>query len=380
MTSQAVERLDPGRHLPAGAPPALVDFKELHRRAVVLAKAHTVIPKAFHDKPEAIVFVGMRGGELGFSLGYSIENIDVIEGRAVPNAQARLTLIRKNGHQATWGRCDAFSATIRVRRKEFRDDPDAWVEFTYSLEDARRAELTALWVQRRYRNQGDRYDRTEKFVVGDLMTGVDDELLGLARKQEKDWVQVEVDHARLFSKDNWRKDPGAMCRARCITTVSRMEFSDLLAGYAIEPYSAEEQGYDVNEELGPDFGEQIERVVAQATDGEDEDIVDGELVDDPVAGGGEEEIPSPPAPSSTPAGEPSGAADPSPGPGDDDPAEWDAHRWKTEATARGVKVSALLKEARRIAGDAGAELPQAIEDLKDTALARSVFTWLVGQS
>lgn len=337
MPGTALERHVPTRHLPAGAAPAQVDFRELCLRANVLAKAHTVIPKAFHDNPQAIVFVGMRGGELGFSLGYSIENIDIIEGKAVPNAQARLTIIRREKHDARWGTCNASEATIRVRRKEYRDDPDAWVTYTYTIEDAIRAELATLWVERKYRKDGDRYDRTEKYVVGDVVNGLNPDLVDaataaaeadFAARLEDDsvktkpskpnlWVQREVAAGRIKSKDNWRKDPPAMLRARCITTVSRMEFSDVMAGHAIDPYEepADERGITEDDELGQDFGEQIARAAAAPkVDDSQIDVdaiyaehgVEDAVLVDPSDKGGEDDAPAPETGPGGGGGEPEG--------------------------------------------------------------------------
>jgi hypothetical protein len=221
--------------LSVGAAPALMSFDEMHRRAMVLAKAHEVIPKPFHDNPEAIVFVGMRGAELGFSLGYAIENIDVIQGRAVPNAQARLTLIRRNGHEARFKLSTATKAILRARRKEYREDPEGWVEFEYTIEDARRAELTAVWVEKWVSPEGGGKKYPLTYIVGDDR-GLNDELVETAPS----WAKQFINDKRFKSKDNWRRDPISMLRARAATHITRMEFSDVMAGYAVEPYDADE--------------------------------------------------------------------------------------------------------------------------------------------
>lgn len=97
-----------------------------------------------------------------------------------------------------------------------------------------------------------------------------------------------------------------MLRARCITTVSRMEFSDVMAGHAIDPYEepADERGI-ADDEAGTDFGEQVERAAGAArvddsaidVNGlyaEDDDIEDAVLVDETSGGGEPEGDPQPP--------------------------------------------------------------------------------------
>lgn len=221
------------RHVPVGAAPALIDFDEMLRRCTELCKAREVIRKEYWDKPQVMAFVGMRGAELGFSLGYSIANIDIIEGKPVVNAEARLTLLRLHGHEAIWDESTPERATLRYRRREYRNDPEMWRTYTYTLDMARESGLLDQWVERRYKNQGDQYYRTEKYVVGDDH-GINAELVAAAAAQGKEWVAKEIEAGKIKCKDNWRREKPSMIRAGCVRHVSRMDFSDVMAGAAID--------------------------------------------------------------------------------------------------------------------------------------------------
>lgn len=211
-----------------------------------------------------------------------------------------------------------------------------------------------------------------------------------------------------------------MLRARCITTISRMEFSDVMAGHAINPYEepADERGAD--DELGPDFSDRIEQAAGAAQphssvidvealyEDEDDDKPDPDEIvvelEDQIAGGGgdpnnQEPIPSPPAAPSAPAGEPSRtsteatgaepsapagathepsprAAEPDPSPVDD-PGTWDADRWKKEARSRKVKIADVIRKAIELAREAGEEPPVTLEELiANPTLCRGVFQHL----
>jgi hypothetical protein len=227
------------------------------RRAEVLAKSE-LVPKPLQDKPEAIMVIGVWGAEHGISLMTAINEVHVIENRPSPSAQLRLALLRRAGHEARFTESTSERATIRGRRREYRDDPDAWVTVTWTVDDARRAGLLDQWVQR----WNDK--RLERFVVGD-----DRGMAGL--KDAPDWARKLVAAGDVRSKDNWQKYPAEMLRARAASALCRMEFSDVLAAFGAHPHTAEE--------LGDDIGQDIDEP-AELADGVD----DAELVDPPAGG------------------------------------------------------------------------------------------------
>lgn len=363
------------RHIPAGAPAQALGFSDLVKRAEVLAKAKGVIPSVFENNAPAIVLVGMRGAELGFSLGYSLENIDVIDGKAVPNAQSRLTLIRKHGHEARFTESSAEKATLRARRSEYRDDPEAWVTFTYSIEDARRAELLDMWVEEwRVPPGGDRKKKM-KWAFGYIDTGPDQAKIDAA----PEWAKklIEAGPQAWHSKDNWRKDPISMCRAGATRHMCRMEFSDVMAGAGIDPSSVEPDDSDL------DF------IEARIAAGDDDFDDDPNIIDADVGPAGD----GCPVPGCTTSGnhrhdswviqraagdDADDQADEKPDAGGDtppadDPGGWDGDRWREVIREHSVPVATALKEARQLAQQRGEDLPSSLAELQGrNELARAL--------
>lgn len=365
----ALARTKP-HHVPAGAAAQDLDFAEMLARARILAKSG-LVPKALQENPEGIVLVGMRGAELGFSFGYSLENLDVIEGKAVPNAQARLTLLRLHGHEARFTESSSERATIRVRRKEYRDDPDAWVTFTYTIEDARRAELAVIWVEEWRTPPGGDRKKGMKYVIGDDR-GLDPAKVEAAPAWAKKLIDAGPDAYR--SKDNWRKDPASMLRAACVRHVTKMEFSDVMAGLGVDLVAA-----------AWDFDNDVDEVVdvtpePTAPDGPEEELDELTPIEDEaacpvpgcnVAGAHDHdrwaEQTATTASSDGEKGEPPPPAEPAGDGGD--PMAWDGDKWREVLAATGLKQVTALKEARRLAEGQGAPLPNSIDELKGTPLA-----------
>ena len=251
----------PVPHVPAGAAPAQLQFGEMLRRAEVLAKTD-LVPKPLQGKPEAIVVIGVWGAEHGVPLMTAIQEVHIIENRPSPSAQLRLALIRRAGHEVRWVETSPTRAVIQGRRREYRNDPSGWTTVEYTLEMARQAGLLDEWAERWV----DR--RKQTWVVGDD-TGRRD--VGEA----PDWVRAAVDAGDVRSKDNWRKYPADMLRARAAAVLARMEFSDVMAALDAHDYTAEEYGIDV----GQDLDEPVENTPPQEN-GDAEEVDDAVVVED----------------------------------------------------------------------------------------------------
>lgn len=286
--------------IPAGAPPAVLEFGEMMRRAAVLAKTD-LVPKAYQGKPEAIVLVGVWGAEHGIPLATAIQEVHIIEGRPSPSAQLRLALIRAAGHEAHFVESSTQRAVIKGRRREYRGDPGAWVEVTWTIDDARRAGLLNCWVERWVNN------RKETVVVGD------DEGLHDPTKFPE-WAQKAFHAGDIREKDNWRRYPAEMLRARAASNLARMEFSDVLLAVGAPAETSEELGFDVGQDIDdaaatadepaaaavlvpPDGGEGGEPAAADPGPEPERDVV------------APDESPTPPASSEEPARAPAGQPD-----------------------------------------------------------------------
>jgi hypothetical protein len=139
--------------------------------------------------PAAAILIMLKGRELGIPPLHALNNIAVIGGKPVANAELMLALIyRDHGDDAIhFTETTPQQCTISYARR-------AWAQrdtFTFSMDDARRAALSGT---------------------------------------------------------NWTKYPAAMLRARCISAVARLAFPDSIGGM----YSPEEMGaaVEVNPETG----------------------------------------------------------------------------------------------------------------------------------
>lgn len=386
MGDQAGRLATIDKHTPAGVRAADLDFGEMLRRANVLAKSG-LVPKALQDKPEAIVLVGALGAELGIPFVTALSEIHVIEGRPSPSAQMRLALVRRAGHEAEFVESSDERAVIRGRRQERRGDREGWVRVEWTMEQARRAGLTDRWVERWVKNSDNRNVK-QVVVVGDrdgIFTAEERLQRGLSTELP-DWARQALDGGEVKQKDNWVKYPADMLRARAASTLCRMAFSDVLAGLGVDPRTADEVGIAIAHD------------VDEPPADEDDDVVDGEIVEQ-----GED-------PGITPAqmsdgGAPSGSAEGSVGPAPSDAIEPERGRdnggaqvvggstapassgpvprlatggidWRELAKRHAITLGGLLIRARSFAEARSLPLPGAMEDVTDEQLVTDLLDWL----
>lgn len=216
------------------------------------------VPRALRGKPEAVLACILAGYEAGLSPMTSLRSIHVIEGRPAMSAELMRAVIQRAGH-------------------------DMWVEETSS---------------------------TRAIVAGQRS--------GRDRVLRVTWTEDDARRAGLLGKDNWKKYPRAMLVARASTELARMMFADVLAGisHSIEeladggltegplehlgppeqspqetataapaPRTAQARRAATPPNAAPD-GDQMAPMTrpnqgpAPALPGEDDDIVDAEIVDE----------------------------------------------------------------------------------------------------
>jgi hypothetical protein len=395
-SSRSVERF-----VPAGAPARTVSFDELYRQAKVLAETE-LVPKALQGNAEAIVLVGTYGAELGIPLTTSLQQIDVIEGKPSPSAQLRVALIRRAGHEIRWGETSDQRAVIFGRRREYRGDPAGWVRVEWTIDQARRAGLLDLWVEKWKNEAGQGAKPKWKLEARLTIKRGDDGGFVTADLGEPlpEWARQQVRDGRIKSKDNWQKWTPDMLRARAATTLSRMEFSDVLAALGMpeddhdSPFDAgdgltdwpadptsEPEGGDSDREPGEERPEELvacsEGVIGCDLDGphqHDTFIADRS---------------SSAAPDQAPGGEAeSGAADPvgetiatpQEPPAAEEGSEPSELPRSPEESLRGmladlgVNIGVALKTARDICQSRSRDLPSSIDEVaRDTELAAEVI-------
>lgn len=152
------------------------DFEEAMKMSEVLAQSD-IVPKEFKDKP-ANVFVAIRSGwEIGMSVMQSIQSIAVINGRATIFGDAALALVYASGV------CEYIKESLKdgvamcIGKRAGREDE---VVRTFTLAEARRAELTGKDIWKKYESRMLQM-RARSYLLRDLFPDV---LRGLVLKEE----------------------------------------------------------------------------------------------------------------------------------------------------------------------------------------------------
>ncbi|MBM6588809.1 recombinase RecT [Brevibacterium sp. RIT 803] len=170
-------------------PAAAMTIGEKQQYAELLAQA-SLLPKQYQRNPANVLLAMELGQSLSIPPIQAINEVHVIEGK--PSASANLIggLVRRAGHVLRI-RVDreAMAATAQIIRN---DDPDYTFEVTWTMDDAKRAGST--------------------------------------------------------NKDNWKKYPIAMLKARAITEVAREACPEALMGIS---YTPDELGAVVDQDGNP---------------------------------------------------------------------------------------------------------------------------------
>lgn len=219
------------RSTPAPFEPETLDQAE--RLAMMLSKS-TLLPRALQGKPGDVLVVLITGRELGLSPMQAIRGIHVIDGRPCMAA-------------------DLMAALVQRRR-----DVCEWFRLVHS--DDNRAVYETLRV-------------------------------GHPAPVKMEWTMEQAKAAGVAGKDNWRKYPAAMLRARCAAALIRAVYPDLMHGvYDPEELLAEPRHSRISATMREPFAEPrpSPEPAVQA-------VEDAELVEDKAAQReqGEDGMPSP---------------------------------------------------------------------------------------
>jgi hypothetical protein len=149
----------------------LNSFDEMLKFATSISKSG-LIPDAYRGKPQDIIVTLLTGRELGISPMQSLRGIHVIKGKAVMSSDLIVALVKRDPS------CRYFSMVESDEKKAVyethRTGAPKPQRITFSIEDARRAQLAG--------------------------------------------------------RDNWKKYPAAMLRARCMAALARAVYPDVCFG------------------------------------------------------------------------------------------------------------------------------------------------------
>lgn len=158
------------------------NMADLFKLADMLSKASDMVPRAFKGNPHAICAAILTGQELGIRAMESLRSIYIVDGKPTVSAELMLSLVRRGGVKHKWLKSDNSVAHVRLER----DGESFELEFT--IRDAQ--------------------------------------------------------NAGLAGKDNWKKYPATMLRARAISAAIRAFCPDAMGANV---YTPEEMGANVNE-------------------------------------------------------------------------------------------------------------------------------------
>ena len=147
------------------------------RLAEVIADTE-LVPQVMRKRPDAVAAVILAGHELGLGPMQSLQTIDLIQGRPSLSPEGMRALVLSAGHTIVVEATDK-AAVVKCHRREWT--AEQWTSYTFTIEDAKRADL--------------------------------------------------------LGKENWKKYPRAMLTARATSEAARATFADVIAGLS---YTAEE--------------------------------------------------------------------------------------------------------------------------------------------
>lgn len=165
-------------------PPEEGEFRSMIYMAKQLAEAQGFVPTHFYKEPSKILAAMLYGRDLGITPTNALQHIIVIEGKATADAQLIGMLVRRAGHRLE-DVTTAEASTVTLTR----GDDGSVHSFTFTMEDARRANLAGKQVWKSY-PQAMLYARA---LTGVARKGAQDALMGVAYTPEE--LGAELDGA-----------------------------------------------------------------------------------------------------------------------------------------------------------------------------------------
>lgn len=188
----------------------LTNLDEALKWAGVLAKSG-LLPEPLRNKPDDVLVVLLKGHELGLKPMQALSSMAVVKGKAVMEAQLKVSLCLRHKEVCTYFRL-VESTDQKATYETLRQGDPAPTTLSYTIEQAAKAALT--------------------------------------------------------QKDNWKGYAAAMLRARCSSHLATAVYPDLVGGI-YDPDEAEEleRGpYDLNKPTAPPVATKLEPQDAEVVD------------------------------------------------------------------------------------------------------------------
>lgn len=255
----------------------------LMRDCKTLAKSD-LVPKALKDKPDNIFALALYGQTFGLDPIHSIQRIYLIQGTFEPKAEVLAGVILRAGHELRWDEVSAERCTVSIRRA----GTDYWQTTTWTIDQARKAGLLDVWVERRVEDgkwpDGNKKYKTEAHVVGDdtgIFTPEERAKRGLGDIPQ--WAADELKKGEVKRKDPWFAFPDDMLAAKALRRGAKRVVPDAVLGLGDDTDRVDD--YAPAAVLA-----RVDEPTAVAAPDDDEPV-EGELIDSPTPedGGGADE-------------------------------------------------------------------------------------------
>lgn len=276
----------------------------LYKQCASLAKSD-LVPKALQNKPDNVFALALYGEQFGLTPIHAIQRIYIIQGTFEPKAEVLAGVIMRAGHELRWDEVSSERCTVSIRRA----GTDYWQSTTWTIDQAKKAGLLDVWVERWVKSDGRNFK--EVCVVGDdngIFTA--DERQRRALGPVPEWAQALVDAGKMVRKDPWFQFPDDMLAAKALRRGGKRIVGDALLGLSddvdvLVPLTPEkvvaarlpDPGDADGEPFDPDPADEADGPADLEPDGEhgDDGIEDAEEVHDPPAEAAPAADPGPPA-------------------------------------------------------------------------------------
>lgn len=177
------------------------------------------VPAALRNKPAAVAAAILAGREAGIGPMTALSHMHVVEGRPRLSAEMARALVLAHGHEIRFDETTTQRCIIAGRRSGSRE----WTEASFTMDDARRAELSGKWNWRHYPQDmliARATGRLCRMIFSDCLAGMS---VLAEEAQDGDVIALDTDENthRPDTEENRPAKRGATAQRRAGKTTAR---------------------------------------------------------------------------------------------------------------------------------------------------------------
>lgn len=316
------------------------------------------VPQAFRGKPENILAAILTGHEHGIGPMQALQSINVIQGKPTLAPELMRALVARAGH-----RVDTLEYTESiVTLKGTRSDTGAISEVSWTMDDAKRANLTGKGAWKTYPRSM---------------------LLARATAELCRLMFPDIIAGLSYTEEELGGEPAVVQVAPTPTVAEAPPLPneikvDALPPAPAEPSEEQGSGSTVSSPPAPVPGPAPDFDNADAEPAEAEIVTEDAAAPEPTGEGADTAVVASPDDAGSveqAEGSPGGSQGPPPSTPDD--TTWSPAKWREEAKAKGITQKALILAARDVAAQKSLDtVPSKLADLIDPAISPELRVWL----